>query len=222
MTEETAGPPPAGTREQILAQIGGWRGLFDSALPVVVFVLANTIAGLTVAIWSALGAGLLVAVLRLLRRQSTQQVLSGLLGVALAAYIAHRTGSAKGFFLFGIWASFGYAAVFGGSLLVRWPLVGLVWEYIEPSPADWRRERPMMRVYTWTTVMWTGVFLARGLVQHFLYDADRTGWLAVARIAMGYPVTLGALGVTLLAVRRASARHRVRPPTQPAPLPGQP
>jgi hypothetical protein len=220
MTEETAGSPPApDTREQILVQIGGWRGLLDSAAPVVVFVLANTIGGLSVAIWSAVGTGLLVAALRLLRRQSTRQAFSGLLGVALAAYIAHRIGSAKGFFLLGIWSSFAYAAAFGGSLLVRWPLVGLVWEYVEGGSTGWRRERPMMRVYTWTTAMWTGVFLARGLVQHFLYDADRTGWLAVARIAMGYPVTLAALGVTLLAVRRVSAR---RPFARAATLPGQP
>jgi Protein of unknown function (DUF3159) len=46
------------------------------------------------------------------------------------------------------------------------------------------------------------VFLSRGLVQRFLYEEDRTGWLAVARLAMGYPVTIGALALTVLVVRR--------------------
>ena len=131
-----------------------------------------------------------------------QQAVSGLFGVAIAAYIAHRTGTAKGFFLFGIWASFAYAALFLGSVLLRWPLVGVIWEYVEAAGSGWRRHRALMRAYSGLTLMWAAVFLARGLVQHYLYDANQTGWLAFARISMGYPVTLGALGLTLLVVRR--------------------
>ncbi len=186
----------------LIEQLGGWRGLFDSTFPVVVFVVANTLGGLTVAIWAAVGAGVGVSLLRLARKQSVQQSVSGLFGVAIAAYIAHRTGTAKGYFLFGIWASFAYATLFFGSVLVRWPLVGVIWEYVEGGAGTWRRNRRLMQVYCLLTLMWAGIFLARGLVQHFLYDADQTGWLAFARISMGYPVTLGALGLTLLLVRR--------------------
>ncbi|HSV66342.1 MAG TPA: DUF3159 domain-containing protein [Mycobacteriales bacterium] len=202
---------PAVRRPQLVEQLGGWRGLFDSTLPVVVFVAANTIGGLTVAIWAALAAAGVISLLRLLRRQSIQQALSGLLGVALAAYIAHRTGTAKGYFLLGIWASFGYSVLFLGSVLVRWPLVGVIWEYVEGDARSWRRHRALVRVYTWTTLMWAGVFLARALVQRFLYDSDHTGWLAVARIGMGYPITLAMLGVTLLAVRRVRRGVAARP-----------
>jgi hypothetical protein len=203
-----APPEPAPDKRMplLVEQLGGWRGLFDSTLPVVVFVVVNTAAGLTAAIWSAVGAAVLVAVLRLVRRQTVQQAVSGLFGVVVAAFIAHRTGNAKGFFLFGIWASFGYAALFLASALVRWPLVGVIWEYVESTGAAWRRDRRLMRVYVLLTLMWSGVFLARGLVQHYLYDSDKTGWLAFARISMGYPVTLAALGVTLLLVRRVRRR----------------
>lgn len=200
--------PPAAARPQplLVESLGGWRGLLDSGLPVAVFVGANAVAGLTAAIWAAVAAGVLLLALRLARRQSVQQAVSGFLGVALAAYIASRTGQAKGFFLLGIWASFGYAALFGLSVLVRWPLVGVVWEYVDGTGGSWRRERPLLRVYTLATVLWTAVFLSRGLVQRFLYDSDRTGWLAVARLAMGYPVTIGALFGTVLAVRRVRRR----------------
>jgi Protein of unknown function (DUF3159) len=191
-------PPPL-----LVESIGGWRGLFDSGVPVVVFIAVNAIAGLTAAIWSAIGVAALLSVFRLVRKQTVQQAISGFLGVAVAAYIASRTGEAKGFFLLGIWASFGYGAVFLGSVLVRWPLVGLVWEYVDGGVAGkWRKEAPLMRVYTWTTLMWVGVFLARGTVQRLLYNQDKTGWLAFARLAMGYPVTAGALALTILAVRR--------------------
>jgi len=198
----------------LVESIGGWRGLVDSGLPVVVFVAVNAAAGLTAAVWAAVASGVLLLVLRLARKESVQQAVSGFLGVALAAYIASRTGEARGFFLLGIWASFVYAGLFAASALVRWPLVGVVWEYVDGVGGQWRRDRALMRVYTWTTVVWVGVFLSRGLVQRFLYEEDRTGWLAVARLAMGYPLTVGALAVTVIAVRRVrrATRHGHRTP----------
>lgn len=199
-----SGAPDGGARPKplLIESIGGWRGLVDSGLPVVVFVAVNAAAGLTAAVWAAIGAGALLFVLRLVRRETVQQAVSGFLGVAVAAFIASRTGEAKGFFLLGIWASFGYATLFACSALVRWPLVGVIWEYADGAGVDWRRDRRLLRVYTWTTLVWVGVFLSRGLVQRFLYEEDRTGWLAVARLSMGYPLTVGALAVTVLAVRR--------------------
>lgn len=196
-------------REALLESIGGWRGMLDSGLPVVVFVVANVVGGLRAAIWSAVVAAAVLTVVRVARRQSVQQAVGGFVGVALAAFIAARTGQAKGYFLLGIWASFVYAGVFLLSVLVRWPAVGLIWEYVDNGTSAWRSDRALMRVYTWTSLVWTGVFLARGLVQRFLYNEDRTGWLAVARLAMGYPLTLAALAVTLLAVRHVRPRRRL-------------
>jgi hypothetical protein len=201
----------------LVESIGGWRGLVDSGLPVVVFVAVNALAGLTAAIWAALGAGAVLFVLRLARRETVQQAISGFFGVAVAAFIAARTGEAKGFFLLGIWASFLYAGVFLVSVLVRRPVVGVIWEYVDGTGGGaWRRDRALMRVYTWCTLVWVAVFLSRGLVQRYLYDEDRTGWLAVARLAMGYPLTIGALAVSVLAVRRVRARH---PDPEPDPEP---
>lgn len=201
------GQPAEPRRPPLLVEsIGGWRGLFDSGLPVVVFVGANAAAGLTAAIWAAVSCGGLLLVLRLVRRETVQQAVSGFLAVALAAYIASRTGEAKGFFLLGIWASFVYAGLFLASVLVRWPLVGVVWEYVDGGGGRWRKDRPLLRVYTGMTLVWVAVFLSRGLVQRFLYDEDRTGWLAVARLSMGYPLTIGALALTIIAVRRVRRR----------------
>ena len=142
--------------------------------------------------------------LRLARRETVQQALSGFFGVLVAAFIANRTGEAKGFFLLGIWASFAYAGVFLVSVLARWPLVGLIWEYVDGRGIGtaWSKDRALMRVYTWCTLLWVLVFLARGLVQRYLYDQDSTGWLAAARLAMGYPFTIGAVAISVLAVRR--------------------
>jgi hypothetical protein len=199
----TDGHPSARPTPLLVESIGGWRGLVDSGLPVVVFVAVNAAAGLTAAIWAAVGAGVLLSVLRLARKETVQQAISGFFGVAVAAFIAARTGEAKGFFLLGIWASFVYAGVFLVSVLARRPIVGLIWEYVDGAgDRAWRRDKRLMRVYTWCTLVWVGVFLARGLVQRYLYEEDQTGWLAVARLGMGYPLTIGALAVSVLAVRR--------------------
>ena len=73
-----------------------------------------------------------------------------------------------------------------------------------------------MLAFDAATLTWVLVFGARFVVQHHLYDADRTGWLGVARIAMGWPLAaIGAL-VTYLAIRAAQralhADHLGRPP----------
>ena len=57
------------------------------------------------------------------------------------------------------------------------------------------------------SLCWVLVFGARFVVQRLLYDADQTGWLGVARIAMGWPLTALAALVTYVAIKAASARH---------------
>lgn len=206
-------PDPRGQlfKEQFITSLGGIRGMFDSGLPIVVFIVANAVGGLSTAVWAAVGAGLFIVALRLVRKQTVQQAVSGFLGVAIAALIARQTGEAKGFFLLGIWSSLVYAGIFGASVLVRRPLTGVIWEYLAPTapgePAgSWRSEPILLRVYSLTTLLWTLVYVARFFVQQSLYQSDQTGWLAAARLAMGYPLTFALLGATLLLGRRARGR----------------
>ncbi len=190
-------------QQTLLEQLGGISGLIYSTLPVVVFVPANTLWGLTAAIWTALATAAGVLAWRLIRRSPIQPAISGFIGVAVCAFIAHRTGAAKGYFLFGIWASLVYAGVFLASLLVRWPLAGVIWGVLNGHGHSWRSDRRAMRLYDLATVVWVVVFGARYLVQNHFYDTGSTGWLAAARIAMGWPLTAVALLVTVWAVRRA-------------------
>lgn len=192
------------TKQQtILEQLGGLSGLIYSTLPVVVFVPANSLWGLAPAVWTALGVAAAILVWRIARRSPVQPAISGFLGVGVCAFIAYRTGDAKGYFLFGIYTSLVYAAAFVVSILVRWPLVGVVWGYLNGHRNAWRAHKGAVRAYDVATVAWAAVFGARYLVQSQLYDADQTGWLAVARIGMGWPLTGLVLLVTIWAVRRA-------------------
>ncbi|PRC58756.1 DUF3159 domain-containing protein, partial [Mycobacterium sp. ITM-2017-0098] len=79
------------------------RGLVYTALPVTMFAALNAIAGLTPALIAAVGAGVVVLVLQLVRRESTRPALFGFAGIAVGAGLALFTGQAKDFYLPGIW-----------------------------------------------------------------------------------------------------------------------
>jgi hypothetical protein len=190
----------------MLEQMGGISGLVYSSLPVVVFVLVNTFAGLYPAIWSALGSAVLIGVVLVVRKGSVQPAISGLFGVGIAAFIAYRTGSAKGFFLFGIWQSLVYAGAFVLSILVRWPLAGVVWSFLNGRGTSWRQDKASIRDYDIATLVWALVFGSRFVVQQWLYDSASVGWLAFARLAMGYPLMAIAVAATVWAVRRSDKR----------------
>jgi hypothetical protein len=196
-------------RQQVLTSIGGWSGMAVTALPTIVFVLVNSLADLRGAVLAAVASGALVAAYRAVRRQPLQQAATGLLGVGVAALIAWRMGEARGYFLLGIVSSFGYAAVFGVSLLIRRPLVGYLWEFLDPSPhrsVPWQREPILLRAYSWATFAAFLLFAARAAVQTSLFAQDQTGWLAAARLGMGYPLYIAVLGFVFIVCRRAHRR----------------
>ena len=124
---------PTFDRQMVLDQLGGWRGMVDASLPTIAFIVANGIGGLTVGIWAAVVSAVLVFVLRLVRRESIQQAISGLFAVAVAVFLAARTGEARDFFVIGIIRNLAIGVVVLGSLLVRRPLVGVVAEFLAPS-----------------------------------------------------------------------------------------
>ncbi|MCW2635581.1 MAG: hypothetical protein JWQ99_1948 [Blastococcus sp.] len=120
-------------RHLVLEQLGGWRGMVDTTLPTVAFIVGNSIDGLWAGIWAALGCALLIFVLRLVRRESVQQTVSGLFGVGIAVAIAAASGQARNFFAFGILRNAVIGVVLLASIPLRRPLVGVVAEFLAPS-----------------------------------------------------------------------------------------
>ncbi len=172
-------------------------------IPVVVFVAVNPFVGLVPAIWAALGVAIALGVWRLIRREPVQPAVSGILGVALCAFIAYRTGEARGFFLYGIWYSLVAGVALMVSVVVRRPLVGVLWSVLNGSGFSWLTNRRAKLGFDVATAVWAVFLLARFVVQRYLYDLQQTEWLGVARLAMGLPLTALAALVTIWAIRRA-------------------
>src|SRR3954452_4114099 len=131
--DEPGGATLVFDRHLVLDQLGGWRGMIDATLPTVAFIVANAFGGLRVGIWTALGVALLVFLLRIVRRERIQQGISGLIGVGVAVAIAAASGEARDFFVLGILRNAAIGVVLVGSIPFRWPLIGVIAEFLAPS-----------------------------------------------------------------------------------------
>ncbi|MHA6795029.1 DUF3159 domain-containing protein [Pseudonocardia bannensis] len=187
----------------MLEQMGGVAGIAYSTVPVVVFVVVNLITALQPALIAALATGAAIAIWRLIRREALQPAISGLIGVGVCAFIANRTGEARDFYLPGLLYSAFFGLAFLVSVIVRWPLAGVIWHGINGDGHGWRSDPRMLRAYTFASLLWALVFVARVVVQGWLYNADEANWLGIARLVMGYPLLGVALLGTIWAVRRA-------------------
>jgi hypothetical protein len=183
--------------------VGGPWGALETSLPAVAYITVYTVSGqdTDVSAGVALGLALVLTVVRLARRESPRHALSGLVGVALAAFIATRSGRAEDFFLPGLLANAGYAAAFLVSIAVRRPLVGYIVGQLE-GERDWREDPVRLKAFTRASWLWGGLFVTRLAVQLPLYLAGAVVALGVARTAMGLPLFALGLWLTWRLVRR--------------------
>lgn len=170
--------------------LGGWRGLFDSGIPSLTFVIVYLVDGqqLRPAVWSAVGVGAVMALFRLYRKQSVQQVLSGFIGLAFSAWLASRTGQAQDFFLPGILINAAYGAAFLISILIRRPLVAYAVGAISGDVRSWISDRERRRAATAATWVWVVIFFGKVAIQLPLYWAGAVAALGITRVVLGYPL----------------------------------
>ncbi|MFI7217971.1 DUF3159 domain-containing protein [Micromonospora maritima] len=143
---------------------------------------------------------------RWLRGERLVSAVGSLLGVAVAAGIVAWTGSARDFFVIGIWASLAGFVVTVGSVLARRPLTGVVWNALHGGTHAWRSERAVRVAHDVATLAAASVFGSRFAVQQWLYLTDSTGGLGLARVVMGTPLTVLAALVVLWSFRRSTRR----------------
>jgi Protein of unknown function (DUF3159) len=178
--------------------IGGWRGIIDSGLPTLVFVVAYLVTSnnLSIAVFTALAAGLIVVAYRLIRRQPLRQVLSGFVGVAISAAFAKFTGRAENYFIPGFLQNLAYGSAFLISIVVRWPLLGVGMGFLSGQRTAWRRDARLRHVYSAASWIWVGLFFGRLVVQVPLYLANDIAILGVLKVVMGIPLYIAAAWFT--------------------------
>jgi hypothetical protein len=135
------------------------------------------------------------------RRQTPIYALAGVIGVAISAYIAHRTGKAENFFLLGFLLNIAYAGAFLVSMAVRWPLIGVLVSALSKGDYSWRKDPVLLKAYNRATAVWAILFLLRLVVQLPLYFADALVALGAARIGMGVPLFVVGVWFSWLLLR---------------------
>ncbi|MQA15218.1 MAG: DUF3159 domain-containing protein [Pseudonocardiaceae bacterium] len=206
--------------ESLTQLLGGGRSALDATLPAVAFVLGWLVSGRSLE-WgaaAALTAGAGVAVMRWRGGGRPVAALLGLLGVLAAVLVALYTGRAADFFLTQLLSNLASALVWAVSILVRWPLLGLVVGGLLGQRTAWRRDPALLRAYALASWVWVGQYVVRLAVFTPLWAAGAVLPLGAARVALSWPlvaVCVAASGTVLfraLPDGHPGLRHPSPPP----------
>lgn len=162
-TGADAGPHGPARPESLTDLLGGRRGAIDATLPPLAFAVGWLLGGES--LWGGVGAalavGAVVAGVRLRRGDRPRSVLIGMLAVCVAALIAVRTGRAENFFLLQVLSNAASALAWAVSIVVRWPLLGVLVGAVLGQRARWRRDPALRRGYGRASWVWTATYLLR-------------------------------------------------------------
>lgn len=178
-------------KTKIINALGGKRGILDSGLPSLVFLIAfNVLHDLRGALYAAVIISALLTLIRLIRRDTLQHVLSGFVGVAFCALLARKTGQAVDFYLPGLIINVIYGTIYAVFNLLGLPVLGLLLGPILGENLAWRKVPERKRAYIRAGWLWVALFASRLIVQYPLYKSGNINALGTARLVMGYPFFL--------------------------------
>lgn len=203
-------PDQAPSASTLLTAMGGVRGIIESILPGLIFLVTYTI---TRNLWWSVAAPIVIAVvfvvIRIARRQPVTTAIAGLAGIVISAAIALLTGRPENNFVPGFFINAGILLVTLITLVVRRPLIGVVASLLLSDP-EWRHDRAQLRVAYIATWFWVALAVIRLGVELPLYFAGATSGLAAARLITGVPLYALILWLTWLVMRTAwTAPERV-------------
>ncbi|MFE1645099.1 DUF3159 domain-containing protein [Microbacterium sp. P01] len=197
------------TGHVVWSAMGGWRGVIESVVPGLVFIVVYTLTidpatqdgNLWLSLGLSVGVAALFTVARLIARQPVNAALGGLIAAGVAAAFAAFTGEASNNFIPGFITNTVYGAAFLVSAVTGWSLIGLAAGFLMGEGVAWRRDKRKRRVFFWLAIAWAALFAARLIVQLPLYFADDVAALGTLKLVMGLPLFAPLIAVTWLAVR---------------------
>lgn len=194
----------------LLTAMGGVRGLVESILPGLSFLVVYTITrDLMLSVLIPLGIAVLFVVVRVVTRSPFTSALAGVLGLGLSAGLALITGRAEDNFVLGFVINAASLLALVVSIVVRWPLIGVIASLITSEGQHWRTDRAKFRVALLGTIMWCGLFALRLGIELPLYFTGNVDALATLKLLLGVPLYAGVLWVTWLLMRTVYGRAKV-------------
>jgi len=191
-------------KETVIKALGGKKGLIDSGLPAVIFLVTfNVRNDLREAIVAALSLSICLAIFRLAKKDTIQHSISGILGVLICAYFANRSGNASDFYIPKLLTNLAYGSAYLLANLVGWPILGIVLGPLLGENFEWRKNPERKKVYTRASWIWVALFFSRIAVQYPIYRSGNVNLLGTVNIAMGYPLFFAAAYGSWLVIKTA-------------------
>jgi hypothetical protein len=176
-------------RDKVLAAFGGKKGLIDSGIPSVIFLIVfNVTDQLKSALFASIVISAILTIIRLARRDTVQHALSGFIGVVICAWFANRTGNASDVYIPKLLTNLGYGTVYLIANIAGWPILGLMLGPILGENLKWRNHPERKRAYTMASWLWVVMFFTRIAVQYPIYRSGNVNLLGTVNLAMGYPL----------------------------------
>jgi hypothetical protein len=191
-------------RDKVLAAFGGKKGLIDSGIPAVIFlVVFNVTDLLNSALVAAVAFSAVITIIRLARRDTIQHALSGLIGVLICAWFANRTGNASDLYIPKLLTNLGYGTLYLVANLAGWPILGLMLGPILGENLKWRNHPERKRAYTLASWLWVAMFFTRIAVQYPIYRSGNVNLLGTVNLAMGYPLFIATAYCSWMVLKSA-------------------
>jgi hypothetical protein len=179
----------ANDRDKVMQALGGKKGLIDVGIPSIVFLLVfNLRKDLQAALIASIALSLVLAIIRLAKRDTIQHALSGVIGTLICAWFANRTGNPTDVFLPKLFINLIYGTVYLLANLAGWPILGLMLGPILGENLSWRHNRARKTAYLQASWLWVGLFFTRLIVQYPIYRSGNLNLLGTVNLAMGYPL----------------------------------
>jgi hypothetical protein len=184
--------------DELRTVFAGRNSFLDAILPPIVFLLVNGLVGFQAAMWSALGLSVVIAAMRIVRKQSLIYALAGVGSVAIAIGIAWFLGKSEGFFLPDLVGGSMTVLLALLSLVIRRPMVAWTSYIARRWTLDWYWHPKVRPAYSEVTFAWTIFFAARLLLQFSLFRNQDVNLLAVTNFITGWPATILLLVLSYL------------------------
>jgi uncharacterized membrane protein len=189
----------------LFAAMGGWRTVAEALVSQVVFLVVYQLTGqVSTSALVAFGAVLVFAVVRVGTDRAWWQAGASLAMVGISALLAGSTGHGVDFYLSGVVLTVGGGLVVLVSMLVRWPVVGLVVGAARGERFGWRREPAVRRRYQLCTAVFLAKFVVAAAVELPLYLNGQVLGLGLASTVLDTP----ALGCCVYLCWRFLRQHQ--------------
>lgn len=214
MTAEV--PEPAGSRAHAAATVeelvrsklsealGGGRGILESAVPTIAFTITWLVSqDMRLSLGLSVGLTVLLLLVRVVQRSNPQFVINALFGIGIGAFFAYRASQsggseedvARAVFTPGILYNGGYAVVIIASILLGWPVLGFLIGSLTGDATAWRQDRALVRLCSQLSWVLVAPCVIRVLVQGPLWLDHQIALLGITKIALGWPLQVGAFAV---------------------------